>query len=67
MREILTMTERLKKEMPGLIEDHLGIVQRLKHFDDVVEAEKKVEFLKFTRKFSIHAKWRRTFSIWLQF
>jgi len=56
MRDVLTMTERLKKEMPGLIEDHLEIVQRLKHFDDAVKAEKKVEFSKFTEKISTHAQ-----------
>ena len=42
MREVLTMTKRLKKEMPGLIEDHLGIVQRLKHFDDAVKPRRRL-------------------------
>jgi hypothetical protein len=56
MKDALGIIERLKDELPKLINDHLIIIQKLKDFDNAVKIEKKIEFAQLSQKLIHHAR-----------
>ncbi len=56
MRQVLQMTDRLKVELPQMLEEHKAIVAALKKLSDVAKREKKIEYVHFAEKLIAHAK-----------
>jgi hypothetical protein len=56
MKSILTMTDRLKADLPHMIEEHNGIVTALEHLIEVAEKENKPGIIQFAEKLKLHAK-----------
>ncbi len=56
MKSILTMTDRLKADLPRMIEEHNGIVTALEHLIEVAEKENKPGIIQFAEKLKLHAK-----------
>ena len=56
MKAVLTMTDRLKADLPHMIEEHNGIVAALEHLIVVAEKENKPSIIQFAEKLKLHAK-----------
>jgi hemerythrin-like domain-containing protein len=56
MRRILTMTEKLKADLPHMIEEHKSIVVALDNLIEVAKKENKTEVVQFAEKLKLHAK-----------
>ena|SRR5436309_12123973 len=56
MKAVLTMTERLKADLPHMIEEHNGIVIALNNLIDVSKKESKEQIVRFAEKLKLHAK-----------
>lgn len=56
MRDVLTMTERLKSELPEMFKEHKAIVAALKPLIDASKKEKKMEYMHFADKLILHAQ-----------
>ncbi|MGE5445981.1 MAG: hemerythrin domain-containing protein [Ignavibacteriales bacterium] len=56
MGNVLTMTDRLKAELPQMLEEHKAIVAALKNLVDVAKKEKKMEYAYFAEKLILHAQ-----------
>jgi hemerythrin-like domain-containing protein len=55
-RRILTMTEKLKADLPHMIEEHKSIVVALDNLIEVAKKENKTEVVQFAEKLKLHAK-----------
>ena len=56
MNTVLNMTNRLKVDLPHMIEEHNRIVGALDHLIDVAGKEKKLGIIQFAEKLKLHAK-----------
>lgn len=56
MKEILKMTDRLKAELPKMLEEHKAIVAALDNLVKTAQEENKPEFIAFAEKLKLHAK-----------
>jgi hypothetical protein len=56
MREALTMTDRLKSELTQMLEEHKAIIAALEILTDAAKKEKKMEYVHFADKLTLHAK-----------
>ena len=56
MRELLTMTDRLKAELSQMLEEHKTIVAAAKNLTQVALKEKRMEYAHFSEKLILHAK-----------
>ncbi len=56
MKSVLTMTERLKADLPHMIEEHNGIVIALDNLIEVAKKENKTQFVEFAEKLKLHAR-----------
>ena len=56
MRNVLTMTDRLKADLQHMLEEHKAIVAALRNLVDVAKKEKKIEYAHFAEKLILHAK-----------
>jgi hemerythrin-like domain-containing protein len=56
MKGVITMTERLKADLPHMIEEHKSIVIALDNLIEVAKKENKMEFVQFAEKLKLHAK-----------
>ena len=56
MKEALKMTDRLKAELPEMVEEHRAIVEALGILTDAAKKEKKMEYVHFAEKLTLHAK-----------
>jgi hypothetical protein len=56
MREIVPMTEKLKQDLPVMLEEHKHIVKELDKLIDVAKKENKTEIIVFAEKLKLHAK-----------
>ena len=56
MIEVLKMTDRLKAELPEMVEEHRAIVEALGILTDAAKKEKKMEYVHFAEKLTLHAK-----------
>jgi hypothetical protein len=56
MRDVLSMTERLKAELPRMLEEHTAIVAALNHLIEVATQENQPEFARFAEQLRLHAQ-----------
>jgi hypothetical protein len=56
MRDVLALTERLKAEMPRMMEDHAQIVIALDRLVSAAKAERKEEVVRFADRLARHAQ-----------
>lgn len=56
MKEILKMTDRLKAELPRMMEEHKAIVRALDKLIEAAHEEKHSEAVEFAEKLKLHAK-----------
>jgi len=56
MGEVLTMTDRLKAELPEMLEEHAAIVAALKILTEASIKENKMDYARFAEKLTLHAK-----------
>ncbi len=55
MKDVLAMTDRLKAEMPVMLEEHKAIIAALRVLVNVARAEKKLEIARFAERLIVHA------------
>jgi hypothetical protein len=56
MKSVLRMTDRLKAELPEMLEEHKAVVAALKNLIAAAEAENKPEHARFAEKLMLHAQ-----------
>ena len=56
MKDVLTMTDRLKSELPQMLDEHKTIVAALKLLIDAAAKEKRNEYVQFSNKLMLHAQ-----------
>jgi len=56
MKGVLTMTNRLKVELPQMLKEHKAIVAELEKLTDAARKENKMEYARFAEKLILHAK-----------
>ena len=56
MRGVLAMTERLKAELPDMLQEHKAVVAALKKLTAAAKAEKLPEHARFAEKLMLHAQ-----------
>lgn len=56
MKEVIKMTDKLKAELPRMLEEHKAIVAALDNLVKVAQSENKPEFAAFAEKLKLHAK-----------
>ncbi|MFA3781464.1 hemerythrin domain-containing protein [Melioribacteraceae bacterium 4301-Me] len=56
MRDVIKMTDKLKSELPKMLEEHKAIVSALDNLLNVAKEENKLEYVKFAEKLKLHAK-----------
>ena len=54
--DVLSMTERLKVELPQMLEEHKAIVAALKHLSEVATQENQPEYARFAEQLMRHAQ-----------
>lgn len=56
MESVITMTDKLKADLPHMIEEHKGIVAALDNLINVAKKENKIQIINFAEKLKLHAK-----------
>ncbi len=56
MKEILKMTDKLKVELPKMLQEHKAIVTALDELVKAAQEENKPEYAAFAEKLKLHAK-----------
>ncbi len=56
MKNALKMTDKLKAELPVMLDEHRAIIASLKIFIKAAKKEKKKEYVSFADKLILHAK-----------
>jgi hemerythrin-like domain-containing protein len=56
MKEIVTMTDKLKLDLSNMVEEHRQIVKELDNLVEVANKENKMEIVHFAEKLKLHAK-----------
>lgn len=56
MSEVLKMTDRLKAELPRMVEEHKAIVAALKALTKAAKEENKMNYARFAEKLMLHAQ-----------
>ncbi len=56
MKNALKMTDKLKSELPVMLDEHKAIIASLKVFTKAAKKEKKKEYVSFADKLISHAK-----------
>lgn len=56
MSEVLKMTDRLKAELPRMVEEHKAIVAALKVLTKAAKEENKMDYARFAEKLMLHAQ-----------
>jgi hypothetical protein len=56
MKSVLTMTDKLKADLPHMFEEHKKIVAALDNLIDVAKKENKILVIHFAEKLKLHAK-----------
>lgn len=56
MKEILKMTDKLKSELPKMLQEHKAIVTALDELVKAAQEENKPEYAAFAEKLKLHAK-----------
>ena len=55
-QKILTMTDKLKEDLPNMLEEHKEIVGALENLIYVAKQENKSEYIHFAEKLKLHAQ-----------
>ena len=56
MKSVWRMTDRLKAELPEMLQEHKAVVAALKNLIGAAEAENKPEHVEFAKKLMLHAQ-----------
>ena len=56
MKSVFSMTDRLKAELPKMLEEHKAVVAALKNLIAAAEADNKPEHARFAEKLMLHAQ-----------
>jgi hypothetical protein len=56
MKDVLPLTERLKKELCQMLEEHKAIVAALDNLSEVAKGEKMAEYAHFAQRLILHAQ-----------
>ena len=56
MKSVFGMTDRLKAELPKMLEEHKAVVAALKNLIAAAEADNKPEHARFAEKLMLHAQ-----------
>jgi len=56
MKSVLHMTEKLKADLPQMLEEHKQIVQALDKFADVAKKFNRMEYVEFANDLKLHAQ-----------
>jgi len=56
MKNVFSMTDKLKRELPQMLEEHKAIVGKLKGLVEAAKKEGRMEFAHFAEKLALHAK-----------
>lgn len=56
MRDVLVMTNKLKSDLPHMLEEHKAIISSLENLADVSKKENKLEYAAFAERLMLHAK-----------
>jgi len=56
MREVLPMTDRLKADLPHMLEEHKAIVAALKYLIEEAMKARMPEYERFAEKLTLHAR-----------
>lgn len=56
MKNVLVMTDKMKKDLPNMLKEHKAIVAKLKKLISVAKKEKRPEVAHFAEKLMIHAQ-----------
>jgi len=56
MKDVIPMTDRLKADLPHMLEEHKAIVASLKNLIDAARKENRMEHATFAEKLMLHAK-----------
>lgn len=56
MKSVLHMTEKLKSDLPQMLEEHKQIVQALDKFADVAKKFNRMEYVEFADNLKLHAQ-----------
>jgi hypothetical protein len=56
MKSVLKMTDKLKRELPQMLEEHKAIVGALEKLTDAAREQGKTEYIDFSRKLTLHAQ-----------
>ena len=56
MKSVLTMTEKLKADLPHMIEEHNNLIVAVDNLIEVAKKENKTEVVQFAEKLKLHAK-----------
>lgn len=56
MRNVLTMTDRLKADLPQMLDEHKAIVAALRDLIDAAKRETRAEYTRFAEKLILHAQ-----------
>ena len=53
---VIAMTDKLKSNLPHMIEEHNKIVTALNNLIEIAKVENKIELVEFAEKLKLHAK-----------
>ena len=56
MKEVLAMTDKLKNELPTMLEEHKAIVAALERLKVAAKRAKKPKYIRFAEKLVLHAQ-----------
>lgn len=56
MKSVLRMTDKLKRDLPQMLEEHRAIVDALDKLADAARKEGKMEYVKFSEDLTLHAQ-----------
>lgn len=56
MKDVLRMTDKLKAELPKMLEEHKAIVAALQNLISAAEKEKRMEYVRFAERLTLHAQ-----------
>ncbi len=63
MTEVLAMTDKLKADLPTMLEEHKAIVAALKKLIAASKKEKKLKYVRFAEKLMLHARTEEEYPI----
>jgi hypothetical protein len=56
MRDVIKMTDKLKAELPKMLEEHKTIIAELKNLTDEAKKEKKIKYARYAEKLILHTQ-----------